>query len=150
MKQSIILPDGTAVRPGDYILIVRMDDNGGKDTQAAAYAGKICQVSFIDDREQVHFCEGGLAVIPGLDTIKVFRRADAEHDLWARLKTCHCETSAMKAYGEEPDTLRLAGLDLYYDEGNESIRDALGRFWSQISDDERRKVVEAFIETENK
>ena len=42
------------MKPGDKIRIIRMDDNGGKDIQAARMNGKICTVSFIDSIGQIH------------------------------------------------------------------------------------------------
>ena len=59
------------MKPGDKIRIIRMDDNGGKDIQAARMNGKICTVSFIDSIGQIHLEESGLALIPGLDDFVV-------------------------------------------------------------------------------
>ena len=59
------------VKIGDVIRIIRMYDDGGKDTQAAAYAGKTGTVEHIDSIGQLHGTWGGLAVIPGVDEFKV-------------------------------------------------------------------------------
>ena len=56
-----------AMKPGDKIRILRMDDNGGKDWQATRMNGKICTVRLIDSLGQIHLQESGLAVIPGVD-----------------------------------------------------------------------------------
>lgn len=55
------------VKIGDAIRIIRMDDNGGKDTQAATYAGRTGTVEHIDSIGQLHGTWGGLALIPGVD-----------------------------------------------------------------------------------
>ena len=60
-----------AMKPGDKIKIIRMDDNGGKDWQATRMNGKICTVSHIDSLGQIHLQESGLAVIPGVDEYEV-------------------------------------------------------------------------------
>ena len=52
---------------GDTILIVRMDDDGGKDLQAKSYDGKTGVVESIDSLGQIHGTWGGLALIPGTD-----------------------------------------------------------------------------------
>ena len=59
------------VKIGDVIRIIRMDDNGGKDTQAAAYAGKTGTVEHIDSIGQLHGTWGGLALIPGVDEYEI-------------------------------------------------------------------------------
>ena len=56
-----------AMKPGDRIKIIRMDDSGGKDWQATRMNGKICTVRLIDSIGQIHLEGYGLAVIPGLD-----------------------------------------------------------------------------------
>lgn len=58
-------------RPGQKIRIVRMDDNGGKDKQAQTYNGKTVTVTYVDSLCQIHFKEGGLAVIPELDEYEI-------------------------------------------------------------------------------
>ena len=55
------------MKPGDKIKIIRMDDNGGKDWQAAKMNGQTCTVTFIDSNGQIHLKESGLALIPGVD-----------------------------------------------------------------------------------
>ena len=52
---------------GDTILIVRMDDDGGKDLQAKRYDGKTGVVESIDSLGQIHGTWGGLSVIPKED-----------------------------------------------------------------------------------
>ena len=52
---------------GDTILIVRMDDDGGKDLQAKRYDGKTGVVESIDSLGQIHGTWGGLSVIPKVD-----------------------------------------------------------------------------------
>lgn len=56
---------------GDTVRIIRMDDNNGKDPQAAAYAGRTGEVTHIDSEGQLHGTWGGLALIPGTDTFEV-------------------------------------------------------------------------------
>lgn len=55
---------------GDTILIVRMDDDGGKDLQAKRYDGKTGVVESIDSLGQIHGTWGGLALIPGTDEFR--------------------------------------------------------------------------------
>lgn len=55
------------MKKGTKVKIVRMDDNGGKDWQAALMNGRICTVSFIDSIGQIHLEESGLALIPEVD-----------------------------------------------------------------------------------
>lgn len=55
---------------GDRIRIVRMDDNGGKDCQAAAYSGKTGTITLIDGIGQLHGTWGGLAVNTEIDDIE--------------------------------------------------------------------------------
>ena len=55
---------------GDTILIVRMDDDGGKDLQAKRYDGKTEVVESIDSLGQIHGTWGGLALIPGKDRFR--------------------------------------------------------------------------------
>lgn len=52
---------------GDTILIVRMDDDGGKDLQARNYDGRTGVVESIDSLGQIHGTWGGLSVIPKVD-----------------------------------------------------------------------------------
>ena len=52
---------------GDTILIVRMDDDGGKDLQAKSYDGR---TGVIDSLGQIHGTWGGLALIPGKDEFR--------------------------------------------------------------------------------
>ena len=59
------------VKIGDTIRILRMDDAGGRDTQAAAYAGKKGTVEHVDSIGQLHGTWGVLAVIPGVDDFEV-------------------------------------------------------------------------------
>ena len=61
------------VKIGDVIRIIRMDDDGGKDTQAAAYAGKTGTVEHIDSIGQLHGTWGGLALIPGVDKYEIMK-----------------------------------------------------------------------------
>ena len=49
------------------IKIVHMDDNGGKDWQAARMNGVVAEIDFIDSAGQIHLKGYGLAVIPGVD-----------------------------------------------------------------------------------
>ena len=58
---------------GDTILIVRMDDDGGKDLQARMYNGRSGVVEHIDSIGQLHGTWGGLAVIPGVDEIETLK-----------------------------------------------------------------------------
>ena len=55
---------------GDTILIVRMDDNGGKELQAKRYDGNTGGVEAIDSLGQIHGTWGGLALIPGKDEFR--------------------------------------------------------------------------------
>lgn len=59
------------VKIGDTIRIIRMNDDGGKDLQARMYNGRSGVVEHIDSIGQLHGTWGGLAVIPGVDEIKV-------------------------------------------------------------------------------
>ena len=59
------------VKIGDTIRIIRMNDDGGKDLQARLYNGRSGVVEHIDSIGQLHGIWGGLAVIPGVDEIKV-------------------------------------------------------------------------------
>lgn len=52
---------------GDTILIVRMDDDGGKDLHAKRYDGKTGVVESIDSLGQIHGTWGRLSVIPKVD-----------------------------------------------------------------------------------
>lgn len=56
-----------AMKPGDKIKIIRMDDADGKDWQARELNGQTCTISFIDSAGQIHLEESGLALIPGID-----------------------------------------------------------------------------------
>ena len=56
-----------AMKPGDKIKIIRMDDADGKDWQARDLNGRTCTISFIDSMGQIHLEESGLALIPGVD-----------------------------------------------------------------------------------
>ena len=56
-----------AMKPGDKIKIIRMDDAGGKDWQVKALNGHIFTIKFIDSAGQIHLEETGLALIPGVD-----------------------------------------------------------------------------------
>lgn len=55
----------------DIIRIIRMEDAGGRDTQAAGYAGRIGTVEFIDSIGQLHGTWGGLAIIPEVDDFEI-------------------------------------------------------------------------------
>lgn len=59
------------MKVGDKIRIIRMDDNGGKDRQAAAYNGKTGVIEHIDAIGQLHGTWGGLAVNPEIDTFEI-------------------------------------------------------------------------------
>ena len=59
------------VNIGDTIRIIRMEDAGGRDTQAAGYAGRIGTVEFIDSTGQLHGTWGGLAIIPEVDEFQI-------------------------------------------------------------------------------
>ena len=61
------------VKIGDTVRIIRMDDDGGRDTQAAVYAGKTGTVEHIDSIGQLHGTWGGLALIPGVDEYEILR-----------------------------------------------------------------------------
>ena len=56
-----------AIKPGDKIKIIRMDDADGKDWQARKLNGQTLTISFIDSAGQIHLEETGLALIPGID-----------------------------------------------------------------------------------
>ena len=55
---------------GDTIKIIHMDDPFDQ-----TYDGREGVVEHIDDAGQLHGTWGGLAVIPGVDTVKVIGRA---------------------------------------------------------------------------
>ena len=59
------------VNIGDTIRIIRMEDAGGRDTQAAGYAGRTGTVEFIDSIGQLHGTWGGLAIIPEVDDFEI-------------------------------------------------------------------------------
>ena len=59
------------VQIGDIIRIIRMEDAGGRDTQAAGYAGRSGTVEFIDSIGQFHGNWGGLAIIPEVDEFEL-------------------------------------------------------------------------------
>ena len=59
------------VKIGDIIRIIRMEDAGGRDTQAAGYAGRSGTVEFIDSIGQLHGTWGGLAIIPEVDDFEI-------------------------------------------------------------------------------
>lgn len=59
------------VKIGDIIRIIRMEDAGGRDTQAAGYAGRTGTVEFIDSIGQLHGTWGGLAIIPEVDDFEI-------------------------------------------------------------------------------
>ena len=48
-----------------------MEDAGGRDTQAAGYAGRSGTVEFIDSIGQLHGTWGGLAIIPEVDEFEI-------------------------------------------------------------------------------
>lgn len=62
------------VKVGDRIKIIQMDDNHGKDIQAAQMNGKEGIVHHIDSLGQLHGTWGGLAIIPEKDIIKNLTR----------------------------------------------------------------------------
>lgn len=64
------------VEIGDTILIIRMNDDGGKDLQARMYNGRSGVVDHIDSIGQLHGTWGGLAVIPGVDNYEILRQID--------------------------------------------------------------------------
>ena len=64
------------VEIGDTILIIRMNDDGGKDLQARMYNGRSGVVEHIDSIGQLHGTWGGLAVIPGVDNYEILRQID--------------------------------------------------------------------------
>lgn len=56
-----------AMKPGDKIKVLRMDDADGKDWQARELNGHVYTVNHIDSMGQIHLEETGLALIPGVD-----------------------------------------------------------------------------------
>ena len=60
-----------SMKKGDKIRIIRMDDNNGADKQATKMNGRVVTVKFVDDIEQIHLEESGLALIPGVDEYEV-------------------------------------------------------------------------------
>ena len=56
-----------AMKPGDKIRIIRMDDAGGKDWQVRELNGQTYTISFIDSAGQIHLEESGLTIIPDID-----------------------------------------------------------------------------------
>lgn len=80
MKKHITTPDGE-VKPGTRIRIIEMKATAtpspafpdGIDHQAKEYEGKVFTVSFIDDQDQIHLEEGGLAVISGEDLFEIIK-----------------------------------------------------------------------------
>ena len=61
------------VHVGDTIEIIRLDDPYTPES----YVGKQGVVEHIDDAGQLHGTWGGLAVIPGVDGVKIVKRANA-------------------------------------------------------------------------
>ena len=59
------------VNIGDTIRIIRMEDAGGRDTQATRYAGRIGTVEHIDTIGQLHGTWGGLAIIPEVNEFQI-------------------------------------------------------------------------------
>ena len=59
------------MKKGDKIRIIRMYDNSGADKQATQMNGRVVTVKFVDNIEQIHLEESGLAFIPGLDEYEV-------------------------------------------------------------------------------
>lgn len=59
------------MKKGDKIIVIRMDDDNGKDHQATKMNGITGVIAFIDDLGQIHLEGYGLALIPGLDTFVV-------------------------------------------------------------------------------
>lgn len=58
------------VKVGDTIRIDYMDDCG-YDTVVNSYIGKICKVTFIDDRGYIHTDCGDLSLIPDVDKFTI-------------------------------------------------------------------------------
>lgn len=65
--------------------------------------------------------------------------------LWKELSSAYCLTVEEKRDNLQPTCRTLAGTDLYYDEGNEEIRTADGKFWSEIPDEQARRILAAFL-----
>jgi len=61
----------TAVKKGDRIRIIWMDDCNGKDWQVTQMIGNTYTVDFIDDAGQIHLEGKGIAVIPELDRFEL-------------------------------------------------------------------------------
>jgi hypothetical protein len=59
------------MKKGDRIRIIRMDDAGGKDWQAARMNGVVATVDYVDSAAQIHLEGYGLAVIPGVDKYEI-------------------------------------------------------------------------------
>lgn len=59
------------MKVGDKVKVIRMDDAGGKDLQAARMNGVIGEIDYIDDAGQVHLKGYGLALIPSLDEFEI-------------------------------------------------------------------------------
>ncbi len=64
------------MKKGDRIRIVRMDDAGGRDWQAARMNGVEATVDFVDGAGQIHLEGYGLAVIPGVDKYEIIGKGD--------------------------------------------------------------------------
>ena len=65
--------------------------------------------------------------------------------LWKDLSSAYCLTVGEKRDYLQPTCRTLAGTELYYDEANEEIRTREGLFWSEIDDDQARKILADFI-----
>jgi len=59
------------MKVGDKVRIIRMNDDNGKDWQAARMNGVEGIIDYIDDAGQVHLVGHGLALIPGIDEFVV-------------------------------------------------------------------------------
>ena len=59
------------MKAGDKIRIVRMEDNNGKDWQAAKMNGIEGRIEYIDSAGQIHLEGYGLAIIPGVDSFVI-------------------------------------------------------------------------------
>lgn len=80
MKKTIITPAGT-ITPGTKLRIIEMKHTtapsatfpDGIDHQAKENAGRVGDVTFIDDAGQIHGTWGGLALIPETDKFEIIK-----------------------------------------------------------------------------
>ena len=61
----------SAIKQGDIIRVIKMDDANGKDWAAAKMNGQTYMVEFVDDAGQIHVYGSGLAIIPEADEFEV-------------------------------------------------------------------------------